>query len=452
MNIRIDERTWSSLAARLLARNDVETAGLLFGEPLLTPYGTVVAIREAIQIPDSAYNVRCIDQISIDPIALNRLIRPARERGWSVFTVHTHPGASEAWFSTADDAGDMRLMPALKVQSHDAPHGSVVIVAPDRAVARTFADNFEFQTVDLRVIGRTISSLVGYEAFDDPRFSRQALALGVAGQARIRRTRVAVVGLGGIGSLVALQLAHLGVEELVLIDGDRVELSNLSRIAGAGITDVGSLKVDVMARYVERLGLPTRVETHGCFLGSEQVPVVGGCDVIVGCVDQQTPRALINRAAYRYLTPAIDLGIAFRVDSAGAIVGDAGRVVVVAPGRPCLGCWGHLDPAALRREALSTLERDQEVLDGYLEGANEPQPAVIAFNTMVAGAGVAELLRLTTAFAGADRPPCRLSFSFSEGTVRRNQLGAATTCSICGTTGQHEGLGYDARSAAQLGR
>jgi hypothetical protein len=81
-----------------------------------------------------------------------------------------------------------------------------------------------------------------------------------------------------------------------------------------------------------------------------------------------SPRAILNRLAYRYLVPVIDLGTAFRVNASGTIVGDAGRVVVLGPGRPCLGCWGHLDPHVLRLEALSSEDRESEIAAGYIEG------------------------------------------------------------------------------------
>jgi hypothetical protein len=60
------------------------------------------------------------------------------------------------------------------------------------------------------------------------------------------------------------------------------------------------------------------------------------------------------------------------------------------------------------------------------------KPAVISFNTTVAGAAVTGLLRMVTGFAGGQRPPDRLSFSFATGTVRRTRLPAGTSCRICG--------------------
>lgn len=270
-------------------------------------------------------------------------------------------------------------------------------------------------------------------AIPEPWFARQELALGARGQSDLRGIRAGVAGLGGIGSLVSLQLAHLGIGELVLLDGDTVDASNLSRVAGATRDDVGqTLKVEVAARYAEELGLVTRVERHSDFIGPQHTSLLASCDVIMSCVDLQTPRAMLNRVAYKWLVPVIDLGTAFRVDRAGAIVGDAGRVVIVGPGRPCLACWGHLDPHALRTEALSTEDRECGIRAGYIDGAVAAQPSVVAFNTFVAGAGVVELLRLVTAFAGVETPPNRLAFSFTEGTVRRNTLAPNQRCEICG--------------------
>jgi predicted ThiF/HesA family dinucleotide-utilizing enzyme len=432
MKLRIIEELWVSLRAQLFVRSDLETAGLLLVEPVLTPAGVVGLVREAFVLPDHAYGVRRRDQISIDPVALNRLTRSARDRGWGVFTIHTHPGASEAWFSQADDFGDSRLMPSLACQMPNVPHGSLVVVENGHVVARSFAAEGVAHEAQMQVVGRTLHSPTTVSLRPEPWFARQELALGRSGQSRLRCTRVAVVGLGGIGSVVAMQLAHLGVGELVLIDGDVVEASNLSRIVGARQGDVGTTsKVEIARRYTESLGF-ARVETYPAYLDAGHEALLASCDLVFSCVDRQLPRALLNQIAYRHLIPTIDLGTVFRVDETGLMMSDSGRVVVVGPGRPCLSCWGHLDPHALRIESLAAEEREALVREGYIEGAYEAQPSVMAFNTFVAGAGVVEFMRIVTGFAGTQYPPNRLAFSFSEGTVKRNSLVDSGHCRICG--------------------
>jgi hypothetical protein len=140
---------------------------------------------------------------------------------------------------------------------------------------------------------------------------------------------------------------------------------------------------------------------------------------------------LLNRLAYQTAIPLIDMGSAFRVDQAGRVTAGAGRVVIVGPGRPCLGCWGHIDSNRIRIESLSAEDRASEAAEGYIKGADVPQPSVVAFNTTIAGAAVVELLRIVTEFAGADDPPMRLSFDFQTGTVRRNTLPQGSSCAIC---------------------
>lgn len=430
MKLRIEETAWSELRSQLFRRHDVETAGLMLVESVDTTEGPLGLVRKAFALPEDAYAIRQRDQLSIDPIALNRLTRPAFDRKWGVFTIHTHPGASQAWFSQADNIGDSRLMPSLACRMPDARHGSLVIVDNGDVVARSFHNGSASEAM-VQVIGKTISYLRASAAPSEPSFARQQLALGASGQARLRRLRVAIVGLGGIGSLVSMQLAHLGVGELILIDADKAEVSNLSRIAGATQGDIGKPKVEIAARYAEAVDF-SKVEILAEDLSAETEGVLAGCDVIVSCVDRHTPRAILNHIAYRYLIPVIDLGTVFRVDTNGAISSDAGRVVVIGPGRPCLSCWGHLDPHALRIEALSDQEREAQLVEGYIDGATVAQPSVIAFNTVVAGAGVVELMRLATGFAGTQSPPLRLALSFTEGTVKRNSLAVSGTCGVCG--------------------
>lgn len=429
MRLRITECLWNQLVHHLHERQDVETAALLFARYYGTGDHPIAVVRHVLRLTDDAYLARCPDRLSIDPVTVNRLSRRAHDMGMCVFTAHSHPHSEKAFFSWADDDGDKRFLPSLRNWIDTVPHGSIVVASSGDARARALTDD-GMRGVDIQVIGRRVSMPVLDLPLDE-RFARQRLALGSQGQAILRRMRVGVVGIGGVGSIVTVQLAHLGVGEAVLVDGDRVERSNLSRIIGAGLRDLGTAKVQVAARYVRDTGLPLSLQTFAEPLrGGAELAALRTCDVILSCVDAFTPRSILNRLAYEALIPVIDLGTGFRVDEAGTICGEAGRVVVIGPGRPCLGCWGHLDADALRVEAMQPDERERLRHEGYIEGADVEQPSVIAFNTMVAGAGVIEFLRIATSFAH-EEPPNRLAFSFASGTVRRNTLQRNAECSIC---------------------
>lgn len=430
MKLKILASDWHPFIDTLCSRTDVESAGVILAERL---DDRVLLARQLTPLADAAYAIRQRDRIQIDPVALNRLVKPARERGLSVLTVHTHPGANEAWFSSADDAGDSVLMPSLFTQT-DGPHGSLVIATNSRAVAaRAWKSPEEPGPVVLQIVGKTLRILASdEEQLEKGWFDRQRLALGEAGQRVLRQLHVVIVGLGGTGSVTFAQLVHLGIGHITVIDGDRVETTNISRIFGARAADAGvTWKVDVAARYAANVGMGTAVTVLRGNLGADISPnVLGGCDAAFSCVDKHLPRALLNRLAYEKAVLLFDMGSAFRV-AVGTPMEGAGRVVVTGPGRPCLACWGHIDPNRIRIESLPPDERLRQQAEGYVAGADVHQPSVVAFNTQVAGAAVIEFLRCVTEFAGADDPPGRLSFDFGTGSVHRNRLAGEVACGIC---------------------
>jgi hypothetical protein len=432
MILRAIETQWTPFIDALCSRDDVETAGVILAEKL--EGANVLLARRMVEIPESGYLIRQRDQLRIDPVTINRVVRPARDLGLSIITIHTHPNTEQPWFSIADDQGDTRLMPSFLNQT-PGPHGSLVVAGATGITAgRVWSDNSEKLDLQTRVVGKSLRlHSGGMMPANGLWFDRQRLALGDTGQTILRNLHIVVVGLGGTGSVVAVQLAHLGVGHITLIDGDRVEQSNVSRILGATTGDVGhAWKVEVAARYIERLGLGTQIRCLRGHLGTEiSSSLIEHCDVAFSCVDKHLPRALLNRLSYDKAIPLIDMGSAFRVNGCGQITDGVGRVVIVGPGRPCLACWGHIDPDRMRVEALSTADRAQEIADGYIQGAEVAQPSVIAFNTTIAGAAVVEFLRLATNFAGTDDPPIRLNFDFEVGTVRRNRLPQETDCKIC---------------------
>ncbi len=229
MLLRISETDWTKLEVGLGSRTDVETAAILLASPVANGLDPMLAVRQVELVPDAGYKVRRIDQLAIEPVTLNRMVRRARDEGLAIFTAHSHPLAEPACFSRADDAGDARLLPSFAVQVPKQPHGSIVVAGSGDVLARALS-NDGLQPLNLRIVGRKLRTLpTAREEVDDGHFHRQRLALGRDGQAMLRSMKIAIVGLGGTGSVVLVQLAHLGVGELLLIDGDRVEASNLSR-------------------------------------------------------------------------------------------------------------------------------------------------------------------------------------------------------------------------------
>src|SRR5437763_15323071 len=125
------------------------------------------------------------------------------------------------------------------------------------------------------------------------RFLRSEELIGKAGQARIRATRCALVGVGGVGSHAAQQLAYLGVGALDLVDGGGLKESNRNRYVTAwhGDATPGLRKVDLARRLVQLIDPSIMVRTiHDALESQPGFAAVRDSDVVFGCVDEDGPR------------------------------------------------------------------------------------------------------------------------------------------------------------------
>ncbi|MET0559025.1 MAG: TOMM precursor leader peptide-binding protein [Solirubrobacterales bacterium] len=106
-------------------------------------------------------------------------------------------------------------------------------------------------------------------------------------QTQLRDAKVAVLGVGGLGGRTALELACIGIGELRLADGDRVETSNLNRQIQFSEADVGALKVEATARRLRAFNSQTRVEACARQLESQAdvAEFIAGADVVVDAAD-----------------------------------------------------------------------------------------------------------------------------------------------------------------------
>lgn len=166
------------------------------------------------------------------------------------------------------------------------------------------------------------------------RFARQTrfAPLGDAGQARLARARVLVVGCGALGGAAAQWLARAGVGALDLVDRDIVEVSNLPRqvlFTAAHAAD-GAPKALAAAEVLGQAGGPTRCTAHAEHLGAALLEELGrDADLIVDGTDNMRTRYLVNDYCVREGKPWVY----------GGVVSSGGLVMAVEPGRgPCLRC------------------------------------------------------------------------------------------------------------------
>lgn len=146
------------------------------------------------------------------------------------------------------------------------------------------------------------------------RYSRQILLpeIGIEGQQKIQASQVLVIGLGGLGSPVAMYLAAAGVGRLILVDDDDVDLSNLQRQIVHTTDTIGQRKTSSAQQHLRRLNPDCTFETYNKRLTEAELkPIIQSIDAVVDCSDNFHTRFLLNRVCHAMQTPLIS-GAAIR--------------------------------------------------------------------------------------------------------------------------------------------
>ena len=170
------------------------------------------------------------------------------------------------------------------------------------------------------------------------RYSRQILLaqIDIAGQLRLQQSSVLIVGLGGLGSPVALYLAAAGIGGMHLADFDRVDLSNLQRQIVHDCSSLGQLKVQSAAQRLRQINPQLALHLYETALDADSLgAAVASVDLVLDCSDNFSTREAVNAACVTARKPLVS-GAAIRLE---------GQLSVFDPRRadsPCYHClYGH---------------------------------------------------------------------------------------------------------------
>lgn len=138
-------------------------------------------------------------------------------------------------------------------------------------------------------------------------FSRSELLLGPDSMNRLKNTTIALFGIGGVGSHCAEALARAGIGTLILVDNDRVSLSNINRQSIAYHSTVGCYKTDLMKQRIADINPNARVITFETFVLPENIDEVlpEGIDYIIDAIDTVSAKLALAQAAWQRQTPII---------------------------------------------------------------------------------------------------------------------------------------------------
>lgn len=392
----------------------IETGGVMLARPVETVNGNLrLLVRELREVPEEAYERREAQQLSIRSDGYVPALAVAEELGCVPIWFHTHPGHGSLPTPSRRDRVVNRVLSELfRTRADSDFYGALIIAAAGDAGIKFTGCVDDGQTVTpidrMWIVGPRLAL---YQSFDAARaelpdlYDRNIRAFGGPIQQVLADLRIAVVGCGGTGSAVAEQLVRLGVRHLLLIDPDVLSASNVTRVYGSTLKQVGRPKVDVLSEQLQRIMPSITVERLQSMITVEPTArSLVGADLIFGCTDDNAGRMILSRLSTYLLMPVIDCGVLLTSDADNRLDGIHGRVTVLYPGQACLICRGRIDLGRASTEMLAPDERVRRVEEGYAPALPGVEPAVVAYTTMVAATAVAELIERLTHY-GVDPVP-----------------------------------------------
>lgn len=153
--------------------------------------------------------------------------------------------------------------------------------------------------------------------------------IGREGQELLQKKKIAIVGMGALGTVAADLLARAGVGSLVIIDRDTIEESNLQRQTLFDEKDIGKNKAAAAEKGINAINSTTQLEAHSIHLGPQNVNLLQTADLILDCTDNLQTRFLINDYCKKEKKPWIY----------AAAIKTSGYVMPIVPEGPCLQCF-----------------------------------------------------------------------------------------------------------------
>lgn len=236
------------------------------------------------------------------------------------------------------------------------------------------------------------------------RYSRQSF-LGYNSEELISRCTVGVVGLGGGGSHIIQQLAHIGFQRYVLYANDIVEESNLNRLVGADAIDVlaETQKLHIAKRRIYSLQAKAFIRGFACKWQEKPEPL-RECHIVFGCVDSYKARQELEIVCRRYLMHYIDIGMDVHGEKQPVI---GGQIILSSPGNLCMKCMGFFTDEKLAKEASE-----------YGKAGHRPQ--VVWPNGVLASTAVGLAVDIVTGWTRCNRPYVYLVYNGNRATVNES--------------------------------
>ncbi len=217
-------------------------------------------------------------------------------------------------------------------------------------------------------------------------------------QNNIARLKVGIVGLGSVGCIIAEAIARIGVNNIVLIDPDKVEEHNLDRLLYGTIKNIGSYKVDVASEFIRKHSTANKVNVKKLPISihHDQAYLEAlDCDFIFSCVDQPVARDVLNFIAFSHLIPVVDGGVSVTVNEDESFSAHW-RSHLVTPYHQCMRCNKQYTTSDVVTELDGSMD-DPSYINSLPKEQQNTNQNVFPFSLSVASMEVNMMIRYIVA-------------------------------------------------------
>ena len=456
---QIDARLFDQLHRHLFPGDGDERGALILAGVVETPREKrflareIVLARDGLDFVPGKFGYRALPA---DFVA--RWSNQCAREKLCYFNVHCHGGRDSVGFSETDLQSHRRGYPALVDITNGGPIGALVF-AENATAGEIWTREGTSELDSMTVVGlnrrRLYSEPQSIPGFRDEIYNRQSLMFGEVGQHYLANTKVGIIGLGGVGSLVNEYVARLGVGQIVGVDFDRMERSNRPRVVGSRAGDcsdwlrnsrykwlrqIGERNATYKVNVAERVARKAnpRVRFRGIVGDITDLRVaeeLRDVDFLFLCADSTQSRLVFNALVHQYLIPGVQIGSKVPVDHESGALGNvfsAARLVLPSRGGGCLLCNELIPAAKLQEEALSSEERRQQ---RYVDDVEVAAPSVITLNALGAAQASNDFLfHMLGLFDSSQARSGYLLHYARERIWRGADCRAETGCLHCGAT------------------
>lgn len=389
---------WQNVQQALFSQPHQEGFAFALASARLRNNGVAYVVECLVELTDADFEYRSSGGITTTVACSNRInhiAAQAAQKGLIPVHLHSHPPGI-TYFSGYDDQHEQLLHRWLIKQRQP------LLISLVQAV-----DHPPYARIWLSETTEPLLIRNGLQILNQERSEKTLLALdrqnvfGNGLRHAARHLQIALIGVGGIGMLVAEQLARAGFSRFVLVDHDKVEITNLNRLPNLSRTDLGHFKVRVAKKMIQKASraIGTRCEVYALPYDIYTAPQfvkdkVRQCDMIIALTDNELSRINCLDLALDGGAEFLMAGVDIRLNAAGQIIGLFAELSGAESGRYCPLCTGRLDSGQASLDARQYVGGevwDKAQTNGYISGI--PDPAVMSLNSIAAGALVLEIQR-----------------------------------------------------------